>query len=408
MQKAILIVDPSASKDYLHNRLQSLGYATISFKTTNKPLTESTTSSSPNIFDKTIYTTNNLRDDLKAISQLKKSFKIIAGISGSELGLDYSEQLISKLFPDASNDPATSHLRCSKSAINNRLKRYGLNYIEQTVIKHSMSVTEKLAIASSFFDKHYGHVILEPDLPNNEFIEPFTPKNLNDLKDYISQESLSSINIIIQQKIVGEEYYVNLAHYKGKFKATAVGQYQNSGPYYEYVDNIDLDAPCAQQAIDYVIEINKTLNMFNGLSHTKIVRKNDEFYLLRFTPRISGLYGYQNMMAKSAGVDQIGAFIGLIENKKLNEIKPKFFQRIFCLKKQLELLNHIDEEKIKSLPAYINHLKTNPYNKLDENENHGNLSDITLAVLLRSSDKKEILRETKFLQKIEYQRGSVL
>lgn len=407
MKSAILIIDPFVSSEYLLKRFTELGYELIAVTTIN--LNIEYTNAAQLHFNNILLSEGNVEQDLKKIFDLQKKYNICHGIVGMEASLEYAEKLLNLCFPEKSNDPQTTKLRNNKYWMNEILFRKGLPAIEQQLISFNLNLQEKCNIAFNFFDKHNGKVVIKPNSGSAASVGVFSPNKKKDIELYFQEQKnflFKNADFLIQEKIQGDEFYVDVASYNGFHEISSIGKYckklTNGGFEYQYSDNLDLNDPFSIKAKEYVLNCLAALEMNNGLSHIEIMYTNEGFKLIELNPRIAGLHGFTNIMAiKKYGQDQIGLYLNLLNGERNDySIRNIKNQRLFIFKNKKGIFNSIDLSLIKSLPSYSDHKVIKSKSTTLEKEKQS-LIDVVLFVLLEHMDKKTINHDTRILSRLE-------
>ena len=146
MKKAILIIDPLISPNYLCERLNENGYAMVVLKTI-KNICEYFDYSKINA--EIIESTNDIHKDIALLN--KTSYEIISGIYGSEVSVEYADLLFKSMLFDNHNDSRTSKLRYDKYSMMEHLKKTPY-YIKQLKINGDGEVESKANL--SFLCEH--------------------------------------------------------------------------------------------------------------------------------------------------------------------------------------------------------------------------------------------------------------
>lgn len=210
----------------------------------------------------------------------------------------------------------------------------------------------------------------------------------------------------MQEKIKGEEFYFDLSSFNGQHHFTAAGRYTKDydSPTFEYhyLDGVDLHAPEIRDAKRYVLNCLEALGMRNGLGHVEIMRtESGEYKLIEINPRISGAYGYVNLMSCIRyNTDQVDAYVKMLENLPQSAQNQSIHQRLFFFKNRRCPYSHIDLSAIQTLSSYAKSTVLKPSCTTDEPAAK-TLIDTVMLVLLAGADLKTIEQDTKALIQLE-------
>ncbi|MEM9243089.1 MAG: ATP-grasp domain-containing protein [Pseudomonadota bacterium] len=411
MQKTIIIIDPMVSSGYLIQRFNEFGYGVIAFLTMDIPERLKGFSYTQFPFAKIIEASGDLSKDIREIKS-PEQYTIVAGFTGVDSAINYGERVLKTLFPAFSNNPATSSYRSNKFMMNDVIKKHNLPYIQHETIDYHLDDRQKIEQTVAFY-RRYKQIVIRPVTGSGASVNVFSPKNETDIANYFKkfEPYFFKSDFLLQEKVFGPEYYINCASYKGRHYITTIGQYvktEVNGTFeYERLDAVEKDSAEYLAIRTYILDCLNALGMLNGLSHTEIIMTNKGPRLIELNPRISGMYGCVNMMAKRRyDVDQISAYINLLENKKIPNSNRQVYQRIFIFKNKKGNYHNIDLSAIKQLGSYISHRIINPKCLMDDKSEESLLS-IVMCILLEHPDKKVIEQDCDILSDLE-KRGSCL
>ena len=409
-RKIIMIVDPFISPDYLSHRFKAEGYKVFALKTL-----DFTTEHQDYIKyfpGKIIASVGKINEDLRSLCVLakQKTTKAIAAvIPGLTATVPYAEQISSALHSAQSNDPATSKLRFDKFVMNDTLKSNGLPAIKQCLIAGHLSIDEKIVIATKFLSMLSGNeAVIKPNSGSSGTTGVEVVKNSQELMQYFKANLTTKYghnDYLLQEKILGIEYYIDVAAYDGKHIVSGVGSYDkktDEGLFEgNWNENISPFEPSIQPIIDYVNNVILALDIRNGLYHIEVMDTADGPRLIEVNSRVSGSHGYINIMAKAChGVDQIDAYCSLLEDRGL-KFKPfQSYNRLYKFKNKKGNFEIFDITRIESLASLASFevLKTVERNF---NPNQYTTLDHIALVHLSAKTQADIDRDTKILQELE-------
>lgn len=327
-KKAILVIDPFISPSYLCQRLNEEGYEMLVLKTIK---------AIPAYFDYStipatiVESSGDAHQDIPLLKSL--GYDLQGGIYGVELSIPYADEIFSHLFPDACNSHTTSQLRYIKYPMLEAV-RHTPYYIEQIELNDQAS-TENTKKISNFLIQH-PECIIKPSYGSAGVIGVQAISNLSEYHDYCKKENFLLIKthqLVLQEKIkIKREFYIDIASYKNKHLITAIGCYRKKGLKYLYLEPLDKTRH-KHKLIEIVMEVLHKLGVSNGLAHIEIAYTHDNQYkLIEYNPRISGVLGYVNKMAKnSSGIDQIDAYLSLLNGTSIKKKPKKIHQRLVIL-----------------------------------------------------------------------------
>ena len=407
---SVLVVDPLISPGYLVQRFNEEGYAVVGLKTLAAEMSYFNYRQYP--FVKVVESVSAVSGDIKKLDNLtrKKDIKpIVTAFTGLTSTVPYAEQVIFALFKNIANDPSASQFRCDKFAMNDALNKNGIPAIKQCLIAGHLSIDEKIAVATEFLAKLSVNVaVIKPNSGSAATVGVEVVSSRAEVAQYIhnNQKTLFGHgDYLIQEKISGVEYYIDIASYNGKHIISGVGAYDKTtdGGLFEgnWNDNISPFEPSIKALIDYASMVVQMLEIRNGLYHIEIMDTADGPRLIEVNSRISGSHGYLNIMAKFChGVDQIDAYCSLLNNK---ELKFKPFQscnRLYKFKNRkgnFEIFNVTEIENLASLVSF-DILKTR---ESGFDASSRTLLDTVALIHLSAKTQAEIEQDTKVLQELE-------
>ena len=391
MKKAVLVIDPLGSPDYLVRRFNDEGYAVIALKTIqNSSFNCSSYEHLPFIV---INSDKNIDNDIKNLNEMMSNYNIISGFYGVEATVEYADKILSAIFPCGSNNPKTSELRFNKFEMLRALDNtaYAINQIHLAGIP----VNEMVRQTVDFFNEH-KKVVIKPNKYSAASFGVFTPSSELQIKDYFHKKNHlfeSKACYVVQEKIqIIKEYYIDCVSHQGVHIITSMGiyhKYEDKGSFkYKSFERIDFDdnSPIAE----FTFEILERLDMKNGLSHIEIAEDQKGFKLIELNPRISGVKGMMNLMAKNAyEFDQIDAYLSLLNSKPIRiDSSEKIYQKCYLLSKDLPI-NF--QQKLKTLKCLIVN------NDMVNSQNYS-MTNYKLLCLLQSNNAEDILSDSDLLE----------
>ena len=212
---------------------------------------------------------------------------------------------------------------------------------------------------------------------------------------------------LLQEKIEGDEYFIDVSSYKGEHTVVSVGRYKkdlSDGTFaYQLVDNLDLESALAMEASVFVVSCLNALNMENGLSHSEVIMTDMGFRLIELNPRISGMNGFFNYMSlRKYNRDQISAYVDLINDRKIySNIKHNtIYQRLYIFKNKKGAYDFFDPISIMAMPSYVEH-KVLLESSSSDTQNNNTLLGTVDIILLEHQDEQIIINDTDKIQSME-------
>ncbi len=409
MKKIVAIIDPLISTTYLAQQLKQAGIFTIAIF--RLPVSEIFVHALSNTceFDKKIYLNNPSADNI--INTLK-SFSIDFILNGCELATTITDTITHRILPGIANNPNFSKLRFDKYWMQEALKNHKLPYIRQLKVIFSELINFPLneitfpcfvkpvdgaGTVGSFYAENQG-----------EFKE-----NLLAIKNKIQLPS--TINeYLIQEYIVGDEFFVDSFSIHGKHYISSVQKYQrqliHNIPVLRYSEVVT-DTELWHQCTNFVASVMDATGLQNGFAHTEIFKLNDgSFRLIEINPRISGGSGFANQVAQLSGLDsQIDLLAQYLTTRLVNK---KTVDNIHCFVRRLYLFNW-NQQPLKNPAALLNKIESLYTYKLlrdigtINNNSQKNVLNIDAFVVLCSQNRDQIEKDSQTIFQLE-QDGKLL
>jgi biotin carboxylase len=358
--KAILIIHPMVSPMASHLSWSTSGYKTIAFYLPTNELVEYITKGvAATNFDVKITATEDFEQDLKLIREHQAQYDIVYGYIGAESAIPYGEKLLRKLFPQQSNDPATSGWRFSKYEMNERLMECGLPYIKQCRI-----VEKQITPAIEKFLQEVPYpLVVKPSFNSaasegvyfcNTAAEVYACINNISEKGYFGRVS----EIIIQEKVIGAEYLVDSFSYAAEHKMSTAFSYEKyvikNTPVYTALNQVDNNDVIIRQLFAVVKKILTALGVEFGFAHTEImVTPDNEIKLIELNLRPSGLAGAINEVTYAATrIDQYTLAAAALAKKELVSENDNKKHSLFFINNVGFTYKRLKVELINSLASY--------------------------------------------------------
>lgn len=362
-------------------------------------------------FDEIILSTENLQDDIQLILDKQKVYDLVWGYIGAESNVAYGEKLLYAIFPTLSNNPHTALWRYSKYAMNERLKEVGLPYITQCKIINK-EITKEVDL---FLHKTSYPVVVKPNFNSAASEEVHFCNNYETALDYIQKINQHGLlgpisEIIIQEKIMGTEYFADLVSFKGTHVLANIYTYKkmiiNDSVIYQTLDSLPKYDPLYMVLSEYAQKILTTLEMRNGFSHIEMMLTlAGEIKLIELNPRPSGLSGFINdVTIAHLNENQYTHATHLLQNTKPHVRSDDKFYCIFFLNNFGFTYSHFKDELLKKIPSYQEHKLLKPV--CIEKPTKNLLLDSVALIHLANISRIRLLEDIEILE--EYQQKGVL
>lgn len=311
--KSVLIINPLASANYIHEQLERFKITSIAIYTINIETISDYLKPKAEWFTQQIYLPENI-SALEIINKLAQ-YQFDYVINGLESSIYIADQLTEYYTPELSNNIKTSDLRTNKYLIHKWLEAADLANIKQTrfilgqdniqdpiykKLTYPCFVKPLEGVASIGTRKinNYGELVL---FFNDLDIEFFLQK----LHAYLHNKQ--EIIFLICEYIEGDEYIVDTFSYKGNHYISSIQRNYKYKQFSRY-KLIETELNLVNKITNYIKKILTVSGFNNGFAHIEIfLRKRDqEPVLIEINPRISGIAGYCNYLAMEENLnDQI-------------------------------------------------------------------------------------------------------
>lgn len=280
--------------------------------------------------------------------EIEANCNILAILNGNDTGLRVYESLLSKYFPNKVS--SLINVRSSKIETYNFLKSKNLIIANQCII----------------------------DATNYQNIKVFAPSVLKPLESaggqdtfYINTEKELEIvkkfnkPFILQDRIFGEEYSVDIVSCDGKHKLISVWKYSKPQDHH-HRDEIDLVDPIKNKLIisriyKYVTQILNELGHVFGPTHSEIILSDDSINLIEINYRLHGhLFNRTQDLALSTNQAREVINLFLFESGVENIDTYKYLQpvkKLLVNNKKDQYIETVDWNDFESLPSIASVIK---------------------------------------------------
>ncbi|MED7789001.1 ATP-grasp domain-containing protein [Francisella sp. 19X1-34] len=407
MEKAVLIIDPNVSIEYVIFELSRWGYKVLGLATSNY---DSSISSS--IFDSFRVSANNLEKDKENFEYFVSNYDIRYAFCNEEFSVVYADQLLSRYLPDFANCYKSSNKRYSKYAMQENIKYSGLPSVPMLKLGDCLTKDEKIGHTHDFFDK-YKNIVLKPDSNSGGSVGVKNIYNRLQINQYFNDYNKPMFenvdNYLLQGLISGEEYYIDTVSFKGSHIITSIGKYnksiENGNFLCHYVDIKSAVDPEVKFIVDYVEKLLNIFEIKNGPAHWEVMHdaSSDKLFLIELNMRVSGLRGILNLASsKRQGLDQILGIHKLIEGRTtLTEPQKHKKLRLYILKNFIGKYNSVDKDILsKNIKSDYSELFL--FNNSSDSVTQ-NVLDLVGVYLLESSSQDCIDEDTQNISELERQ-----
>jgi biotin carboxylase len=368
IMKSVIFVDPYTSSGRLCEALNTVGIKSIAVLTSRIKMTaEMKKLRLPIQQFEAVYDLDE--DNYEIMIQQLLHHNPIRVISGCELSTDISDHLGESLCPDSSNPSISSEMRMNKYHMQEALRAAHLNATQQILVTTSTLNQEQLKKLDTFTFP----VVIKPAASNGTFGVRYcnNPQEI----ECIALKLINSVHprygaivkeIVVQECLKGEEYFVDTMSYNGAHKIISVQRYSkflhNDVPVYRYAEIISNDTYEAQVCTQYVRDVLTATHLFHGFSHTELFLTPKGPFLIEINPRVSGAYGLLNKIAKAAyGIDQADALVQsltetetfLSEADHFKVCQPAIYSRnIFVQSWTSKIMTEFNKGILSNLPSF--------------------------------------------------------
>jgi hypothetical protein len=301
-------------------------------------------------FNKSVLIDHRVYDNIyiSKFYEVETNYNILAILNGNDLGLEVYESLLSKYFPDKSS--RLIDVKSSKIKTYNFLKSKNLIEANQYIIDSSNYQNAKVLVPS----------VLKP-LESAGGQDTFYVNTENEL------EIVKQFNkpFILQDRVFGEEYSVDIVSCDGKHKLMAVWKYSKPHDHH-HRDEIDLVDPEKNKLLisriyEYITKVFKELDHNFGPTHSEIMVSDNSIHLIEINYRLHGhLFNRVQNLALQTNQAREVINLFLFDSGVENTNTYKYLQPV----KKLLLNNKIDQyiddinwNDFENLPSIISIIK---------------------------------------------------
>ncbi len=340
-------------------------------------------------------------------------FDLLAVIAGNERTCDMSDKIAEQLSPQYCNSIATSPLRMDKFEMLEGLRHAGLPSIHQMKITtRDLTDANKKSLSSFDFP-----VIVKPTNQSGS-IGVTLCKSLIDVQEalnhaigMISQYGNTVDACVIQECLIGDEYFVDTVSYAGQHKIVGIYRYQKiiyeNKSIYQYAEAIEPQSPHGKLCSDYVRKVLSALEYNYGMAHTEFFLTESGLRLMELNPRISGIHGQIAQLASfTSGKNQAQLFAESLSEpdtflSNVENIPPLISHgRLLLLNCwKTKVLKSFRADKLKNVSSYKSHLLLK---KMGEQiKPPKELHDTIATVILLHSNEAQLNKDCEEITELE-------
>jgi hypothetical protein len=301
-------------------------------------------------FNKSVSIDHRVYDNIhiSKFYEVETTYNILAILNGNDLGLEVYESLLSKHFPDKSS--SLINIRRSKIETYNFLKSKNLIEANQCIIDSSNYQNAKVLVPS----------VLKPleSAGGQDTFYINSEKELGIVKEFNKP-------FILQDRIFGEEYSVDIVSCDGKHKLISVWKYSKPHDHH-HRDEIDLVDPNRNKLLisriyEYITKIFNELDHVFGPTHSEIMISDNSIHLIEINYRLHGHLPHrvQNLTLQTNQAREV-INLFLFESGVENTDTYKYSQpvkKLLLNNKVDQYIDAIDWSAFENLSSTINILK---------------------------------------------------
>lgn len=399
------IVDPFVSSDYLSQTLKDQGILPIALLSDPS---QAISMAPKNFQAKNFIHTLSIADlNEDQIKKRLNTFKPYVIIAGSEFSGALTDRLATILSPEFANSPRHSAWRINKMAMQEAIGRLDIPNITSHVIT---PITNRQQL-NQLLQHWQWPIIIKPTEAAGSFgikicytiseIEQQLHK-LRNVKYIFAHRPVQTI--LLQEFLEGEEYFFDTCSYQGQHRLVSLGYYKKvfrSGlPVYRYIELKDFDNEKGRILSIYLKKVLNAVELNNGLSHTEIMLTAKGPRLIEVNPRVSGVYGLVNILARQVyHCDQVSLLAKAINQPHdfLTNVDtiPHFHQParlVFLHCFENRKLRSLNLSLINQLDSYAGHLSLKKTDTLVSGQS--TLADTVMLIKLIHTDPAVIAADT--------------
>jgi biotin carboxylase len=411
-KKLVLLINPLQLNELLCQSLSAAGIQVLALYTT-PPGENNYFAINPDNFILSEVLTKDFDKDIKRIKEITSGYQLVSILPAVEVDFEYAEKIAYAVCPQMANHPSNSHLRYKKYDMNDAVRQAGLNSIPQIRLSMGQSI-EEIALL------HFP-VVVKPSFQSGGSMGVKICNDMNEVQMHLAMLQQShdpygnklESDILIQEKIEGEEYFADSVTWNGKHFITAIFRYKkieiNGLPIYRYVDFVSPQDEVWELCYDYIQKALDALQVTHGFGHTEfILTSTHKPYLIEINPRMSGFGGEANRLCQRVtGYDQSTIYLSLLNNDFSQELMQEKYKTQNKHGRIVLLFSWKDTMFTGFKSELLNNLNSAQYNfRVFKAKNTlltapQNLLDIVTSINIVDENIRTILEDTDYLQELE-------
>lgn len=231
------------------------------------------------------------QNDLPELLQQLAPYQVKCVIPGSEAGVCLADAIAHGLQLNNVNELSLSSARRNKFEMQEALKNYGLRSIPQIL-------TDKLATAIDWANQINYPIVLKPLASSDAEGVRFCDNEVelvaafNEVKNSVSQYGEKNTHLLIQKKLIGQEYVVNSVSHLGKTLVTDIWTNQKkllkNSSVYDHQRLLSPEDTEFHTLADFTVQVLQALKITFGAAHAEMISTDDGIYLIEVGARLSG------------------------------------------------------------------------------------------------------------------------
>lgn len=407
MSKKICFVEPLSSANYLSKRLQEEEFFSICIRLNKNPgvnddlLEKMRGKIDYQQWNRVIdfdYEEGHLDD----LAQELKALGVEHVYYGCEYVISFTD-ILGQMMGVGYNNPKSAEARSNKYAMQEALSRSNCDIPKQRLITNEPSDQELAEITA---DIKFPLVLKPTNAMCSIGVQVIN--GLEELKKYnVAQHVKSYGSLVAQQKITGDEYFVDTFSVDGKHQVSLVAKYEKEvfkGDFlYRTITALTPGDSTHTLVSNYLCSVLDALELKHGFGHSELfLTQERKPFLIEVNARISGMIGTANELAMlTTGEDQVSLISKALKNvSQRREATTKYNKVVFVYNFIEDKKFHgIHLNKLESLPSYHSHA-LNKKNGADLAVG-GNLLDSYVYIILASNDLEQFNQDYETIRHFE-------
>lgn len=351
----------------------------------------------PELFDHVIYVDDNM--SVVAVAEELKKLQAQYVFYGYEASVAFADQVSYLVCSSYANDPNTSQLRIDKYEMQESLRKISAPHVKQIKIANRLLSPAQISELQQW---NYP-VMVKPNFGVGS-IGVKKCYSLNEVEVFIKESRQLLLHaaeiheFIVQEYLVGDEYFVDTFSLLGEHKIASVQRYKKISyqgcPIYRYIETLDPNSIEWKMCGEYVLRTLDVIGMKNGFAHTELFLTANGPFLIEVNPRISGISGFSNKLSQITLHCSQPQLLCNTLNSLPDELPTKLWSYgiTVCLQNwQPREITELNVKLLQSLPSYRENLMLKSAGSyLDAPKT---LLDTVGVVLLVNADKEKLFQD---------------